>query len=381
MLKYFFLLIRSALYNQPIDDAEKEQITPEILPALYKISKRHDLTHLVGEAIDKNGLFPEDTDVRKAFLRERDMAIYRYQQIRYEYKRICDTLSNAKISFLPLKGSVLRDYYPSPWMRTSCDIDILVKPEDVHAAYDTLMEQLSYRGEGISSKDAHLYSPSGVHLEIRYNNKASNPKWQPILDSIWDNMVNPDDCQLKLTNEAFYFYHMEHMAGHFLYGGCGVRFFLDVWVMNRELSFDESEKKRFLTEAGIDAFADAVEETAKCWFGDGKCSDLVSDIEEYIINAGMYGDMKNRVAIQKTKRGGKIKYLKSRIFLPYDKLKHIYPILQKHRALYPFCQVRRWFRLFRKDTKGRITKEFNEATQGDSDKSERIVRMFEQLNI
>ena len=381
MRKQFFLLLRSALFDKPIDEDEKRKITADSMPLLYKIAKRHDLTHLIGEALDKNGLLPEETDIKKIFLHERDMAIYRYQQLRYEYIRICDTLEKAKIRFLPLKGSVLRDYYPSPWMRTSCDIDILVKPEDLQTAFSALKDGLSYRDEGISAKDAHLFSKSGVHLELRYSNKASNPKWQTILDSIWQNVQNPDDYKLKLTNEAFYFYHMEHMAGHFLYGGCGVRFFLDVWVLNNKLTFNEEEKKRFLKEADIESFASAVEATSEFWFGEGEYSELVSSIEEYIINAGMYGDMTNRVAIQKTKRGGKLGYLKSRIFLPYDKLKHIYPILQKHPILYPLCQVRRWFRLFRKDTKGRITKEFNEATHGDSEKSERIVRMFEQLNI
>ncbi|MBO4954226.1 MAG: nucleotidyltransferase family protein, partial [Clostridia bacterium] len=33
------------------------------------------------------------------------------------------------IDFMPLKGAVIRQYYPEPWMRTSCDIDIHVKKD------------------------------------------------------------------------------------------------------------------------------------------------------------------------------------------------------------------------------------------------------------
>ena len=42
-------------------------------------------------------------------------------------------IKKVQIPFLPLKGSVIRQYYPEPWMRTSCDIDILVDFEkDAH---------------------------------------------------------------------------------------------------------------------------------------------------------------------------------------------------------------------------------------------------------
>ena len=40
-----------------------------------------------------------------------------------------------------------------------------------------------------------------------------------------------------------------------------------------------------------------------------------------------------------------MKYLFSRVFLPYDSIKFHYPILEKHRWLMPFMQVRRWFKL------------------------------------
>ena len=68
-------------------------------------------------------------------------------------------------------------------------------------------------------------------------------------------------------------------------------------------------------------------------------------MQEYVLTGGVYGNNQNRITLQQTKKGGKFKYAMSRIFLPYDVIKFHYPVLQKHRWLLPFCQVRRWFKL------------------------------------
>jgi hypothetical protein len=49
--------------------------------------------------------------------------------------------------------------------------------------------------------------------------------------------------------------------------------------------------------------------------------------------------------VQQQKKGGRVKYALSKIFLPYDVIKFHYPVLQKHRCLTPLMQVRRWCKL------------------------------------
>ena len=102
--KVFFALIRFEINGDELCDEMKNLITPEMLPALFKLSKRHDLAHLIGDALDKNGLLPEGTEAKKRFLQERNMAVYRYEQIQYEIEQICDVLEKARIPFIPLKG-------------------------------------------------------------------------------------------------------------------------------------------------------------------------------------------------------------------------------------------------------------------------------------
>ena len=61
----------------------------------------------------------------------------------------CNALEKAQIPFVPLKGSVIRKYYPEAWMRTSSDIDVLVHKEDVEKTTDN--SQQSSSGSGSNS--------------------------------------------------------------------------------------------------------------------------------------------------------------------------------------------------------------------------------------
>ena len=102
-------LIASEVCGKSIDKSQYS-LTDEELVKLYKLSKSHDLAHLVG-----------DGEVKAKFQKQMKLAVYRYEKINYELGRLRKVLNEAEIQFIPLKGSVIRQYYPKPWMRTSCD--------------------------------------------------------------------------------------------------------------------------------------------------------------------------------------------------------------------------------------------------------------------
>ena len=120
-INIMFALIRSAVGAKDLDDKERELFRTIELPALMSLADKQDVAHLVSWALKQNSLVNSVALDRAIF-----KAVYRYESIDYEYERLCVSLEDAKICFMPLKGSVIRKYYPEPWMRTSCDIDILV---------------------------------------------------------------------------------------------------------------------------------------------------------------------------------------------------------------------------------------------------------------
>lgn len=81
------------------------------------------------------------------------------------------------------------------------------------------------------------------------------------------------------------------------------------------------------------------------WFGGAAPTAVTDQMTSYILRGGLYGSMENRITVQQQKQGGKLRYAASRIFLPYDTLKHHYPVLEQHRWLTPLMEVRRWGKL------------------------------------
>ena len=109
-------------------------------------------------------------------------------------------------------------------------------------------------------------------------------------------------------------------------------------------------------------------------------TEISQEMQRYILYAGMYADMENRAAVQQVKQGGGIKYLWSRVFLPYEQLRAQYPSL-RCKFLIPFYQIRRWFRLaFGKDAKN-VARELKANATLESDKKARIAKLLEQIGL
>ena len=339
-------LIASEVCGKEIDKSQ-HTLTDEELVKLYKLLKSHDLAHLVGDALIKNNLI-EDGEIKAKFQKQTMLAVYRYEKINYELGRLRKVLNEAKIPFIPLKGSVLRRYYPEPWMRTSCDIDILIHESDLERAVSALTSAAGYKVDSKGSHDVGMYSDSGVHLELHYSlieDKIVGSA-ADILRSAWEN-ASPvsDTSEYAFGDDLFFFYHTAHMAKHFVNGGCGIRPFIDIWVLNHCVSFDREERDALLAKGGLLAFAEQAEALSEAWFGNGEHTDITRRMQDYLLKGGVYGTTANRVSVQQIRKGGKIRYAFSRIWLPYDVLKFHYPSLERKRWLLPVFEVRRWFKL------------------------------------
>ncbi len=360
-IKLLFALVRSAIRGNQIKESEKELFSKDVLQELFLISKKHDVAHLIATGLDKNGLLKSAND---KIGNEIIMAIYRYTQLNYEYERVCDALENAHIPFIPLKGSVLRKWYPEPWMRTSCDIDILVHREDLESAISYLVEKLEYVEHERATHDVSLFSKSGKHIELHFDlveeGRANNAI--DVLSAVWENVSLKSDKEywFEMTDAFFYFYHIAHMAKHFEVGGCGIRPFIDLWILDNNIDgIDKTQRDELLEKGGLLQFANVARNLSKCWLDDLPLDEVALKLQNYILVGGVYGSTQNKVALQQSKKGGKFKYIFSRIFISYDKLKRYYPILEKHKWLTPFMQIRHWGRLFKPSVAKRAKNELS----------------------
>ena len=102
---------------------------------------------------------------------------------------------------------------------------------------------------------------------------------------------------------------------------------------------------------------------------------------EYVLTGSTYGDMKKRVAIRQSVKGSKFLAVFIRVFPRYDSLKLSYPILEKHKWLFPFYQVVRWCRLlFTKDAERSIA-ELKLALRNKEEDSVAATVVLKQLEL
>ncbi len=354
-----FALLRMALEGSAPEAEVVQGLSEDRLAQLWQQSARHDISPLTAWALGKLTL-PEETK-KKADI-ALGKAAFRYEQQNYALEKLCSVLEKEQIPFLPLKGSVLRRYWPEPWMRTSCDIDVLVRQQDLEKAVLLLNRELGCSQGEVGRNHISMRTPNKILVELHYDLLEGGPenRASQVLKTVWQT-VRPQNgrnsFQQEMPDEMFYFYHIAHMAKHFEHGGCGIRPFLDLWILDRQKKGDRSKRDALLAQGGLLKFAEVAQLLSRVWLEGAEHTPVTRLLEAYVLRGGLYGTGENRVTLQQQKKGGRIKYVLSKIFIPYDVIKYHYPVLQKHPWLTPVMEVRRWFKLAFCGHAKRVTRE------------------------
>lgn len=370
----FLYLLRSELFEQGKKERELLYLSEDQILSLFKTAKIHDLAHIIYHALSK---VLRDKSMLGKYEKAELIASYRYEQMIFQYERICKALSDAKIGFVPLKGAVIRNFYPEPQMRTSCDIDILVREDDVEEAIRVISENLGYKAGAREFHDVSLYSDTGVHLELHFNILENLPTLDKVLGKAWDYVTEGEDgsSQLSLAPEFLIFHTVAHMAYHFAFGGCGVRPFIDLYLILRELDYDKEKLAELMREAELERFYAHAKKLSLVWLEGAEGDETVNEMAEYILSGSLYGTKEIGAAAAQVRNGGKTKYVLRRIFQPYNVLKEKYPIIKKHPYLTPIYEVKRWGDIV---FKGKLKKSVDElkTTTATSDESARQLSVF-----
>ena len=392
------------------------------LKAVYSHAKRHDLGHLLAGAMRENAkcrmqnaeldeaLTPGElresgeravgdgasqashsgrgvgiadgegaTDLIETLERAELTAVWRVRNIENEQGRVRRCLEEAGIPFILLKGAVMRSYYPAAWMRTSSDIDVLVPGGDMPRAIAVIEEKLGYEISTTEPHDASMYAKSGVHLDMHTLFEGDRED-EALLNAAWRDSSDKGGVERFLTPEHFYFYHVAHMAEHVRNGGCGIRPFIDLYLLNAKLHYDRASTEALLTEYGLDKFEAVAVKLSESWMR-GTESEALLPFEDYILTGGVYGTIEQTVAAKRRDGHGKLGYLMHRIFMPYSELKERHPRLDGRPWLTPFFEVWRWCGLVIPSRLKRSRKELKGATSVDSDKVSAVSALFESLGI
>ncbi len=229
--------------------------------AVLALAARHRLSAAAAFALSSAGSREESVPIFASAVREDAL-----------FARAMDEVSGkliaAGITFMPLKGAVLKSYYPHSYFREMHDLDFLVDPErmeDVRA----IMESLGYKtiSFGRSSHDKYLREPVVV---FEMHRCLFGPEHQEKLASYYSGISGRllgDGCEKHLSPEDFYLYVLAHEYKHYSEGGTGLRSLLDTYLILRHDGLDESYVEAEAEKIGIAEFEKANRSLALHLFG------------------------------------------------------------------------------------------------------------------
>ena len=381
-----FSLIRNEICGDHASKEWQSELTIEKYKELFILSRKHDLSHIIASALS-HAAYLGDDEASRAFRQELMKAVYRDAQREYAINLTNDLLEQAKIPHINLKGSVIRHMYPQSWMRTSCDIDILIHNSDIELVEKVLCSNDYVRLADSSTHDYNFMSPNKIHIEIHHtltqDGKVSLT--DELLTSVWDShVVLADKCLYRydMTPELFVIYHLAHMGRHLLHGGCGVRPFIDLWLVEKQISAEKSKLDELLIQCRLKALYDASMDLCRVWLEGQKHSKGTEKFEQYILRGGTYGTSTNAARIIAATGIGKVRSFLNLMFLPRESLEVLYPNLKKHPYLYSFYQIKRWFRWFdrhKRDKVKHITEQRNRITHEEVNNTAELLAQLDLI--
>lgn len=342
---YLYLITKCAL---GYDDISKYNIslTDETLAYLYNAARVHSLFPVVSKVLLESRLLKNDCEFYQPFRKQMLKYVCRRENFDHVLGVIGKAFCKSEIPFMPLKGSVLKELYPESWMRTGTDIDILVKEQDIEKASSVLSDALGLKFVSKSSHDVVYVTESMVKVELHFSlNEPGYREFEPLKD-IWSVSTAVDGGYLyKMPDEYFLCYHIAHMAKHFVCGGCGIRYIIDLRVILDNLNFDQALVEKLISDCSLNSFYHYVKELCDVIFLNKSYNDVTLALEDFILSGGVFGNLRNKSALGQAKKGSGFKYALSRIFLPFKQMSSYYPALKAHKWLLPFYHIKRWLHI------------------------------------
>ena len=346
------LLYLMACSIQSIKPEDKVLVGAD-LEKLLQTAKAHSVSAMVCMALEQTDTFRNaEESTRLKWIDAKNKAVRKNLLLDTERHQLEKEFAKNGIWYMPLKGSILKDWYPKFGMREMADNDILFdekKRNDVKQIFQN--RGYTVESYGKINHDAYEKPPIynfEMHVELylelyeKFHEKYINVKQRLIQDE-----YNP--YRFNFTQEDFYVFAITHAYKHYHSRGTGVRTLADIYVMEQKLGktlnweYVESE----LRDLDIFDYEKESRQLAKKLFGAAVWSqeDLLTEAEQkmlaYYVGSSTYGTIQNKM--QNLQSDGKaitvytkLRYIFSRIFPDLKWCKFYAPTVYKYPVLLPF---------------------------------------------
>ncbi|MBR6101889.1 MAG: nucleotidyltransferase family protein [Ruminococcus sp.] len=336
---YLIYLIRCVL-NKKIPS--KEKLGKMDLSGVFAVAQAHSLTAIAAYALESAGIYDKDFEEEKA------RAIRKTIILDTERERVFSEFDKAGIWYMPLKGIILKDYYPAFGMRQMADNDILIdrsRQEDIKRIM--LSCGFYVKSYDKSKHDVYFKEPvCNFQMHVSLFEEDDNDALYTYYKNIDKRLLSDGTSKYgrSFTKEDYYLYIKAHEYRHYNEGGTGLRNLVDIYVLLNEFKngLDWDYIKAELSKLGMTDYESDSRKLALKLFDGVKLTDSEKKYLDYFIFSGTYGNTKNNISNALKKNGGsKARYIIDRLIPPMYVIKKRYPMFYKHRMILPFLPVYR----------------------------------------
>lgn len=337
--------------------------------ALYNLAQSHNVTGLVGRILAD---LPTDHRPPKAlavaFRQAMGQTLMTYEKRMLAVQVMEQTLTDAHIPYLTVKGACTAAAYPDPSLRTCGDTDIVLTPEHQREAVQTL-EQRGF-AKKVTHDDVVMLTLHGFEFELHTRLESINDGSRALLA----NPFAPEVAYNKSKNiwvlQPVYvvYYTVLHLLHHIKTGGAGVRMLLDTDLLLRKDPTLAPQVLELAERSGLERSFGCILALCKQWLDTPlPCSvpaldtDTVEKFAAVILGGGVFGHGNGNtgavfLARQKAADGSKTPFTRFVALFRYcfpkaDYMAYQFPYLIRRPCLLPLAYLHRFCRgLFRNRT-------------------------------
>ena len=374
--------VKNALFSvvrmgMDLDAPADLDLSAEDCAALMKIGDRQSIQPIVFRGLKRAGV-PESRlrQYEQVWLGEMYKAFQRDDAI----NKVCAALDGCGVPYVLLKGAVLRHLYPEITLRTSCDMDVLVREEDLEKAVGALEAATDFRAVKRAYHDISMVN-SRVHLELHFSIKENAENLDGLLKRAWDYAEPTGDGErYSFTPEYQIFYIVAHMCHHFLHGGLGVRSFLDLWLLENRTDFDEKTVRSMCDRCGILTFYEECCALARCWLEKAPHTGTTAMFEQACLYGGVFGSEQFKAAArQKDQRG--LRYLLRRVFPPAYQVREFYGDGSGKKHTLAYYYAKRLFSWTGKKRRAQLKSQMDAILSSDREYLDRTSKLLKRLGL
>lgn len=288
---------------------ERYRTNEENRKELFRMSAKHFIDALVGTTLKRAGV------VLPKYWEERMVkAVRKVLLFDVERKKLCAWMDRERIWYLPLKGIILKEYYPSIGMRQMSDNDILFDA-DAWERVEKHMLSEGYETESVGNGNHDVYQKAPVYnfeMHRSLYGKGHDERWVEYYSDIKDCLI-PDRADDRcygyhMSDEDFYIYITSHAYKHYSGSGTGLRTLLDfyAYLNAKEDSLDFDYIRTACKKLGIDDFEQhnrilcrkvfAPQQTYNQDSFEQSLSADELEMLQYYLSSGVYGTFERMVA-------------------------------------------------------------------------------------